>query len=505
MSQNEVRLSASIASGRGTKFEVPPSDSDKLCLMTDGTLYVASSYSRDMSVLSYQELLRRNGINFKVQLASVDEIQRMYVSVSQANDGDSSIRQEQVIRILKMAVDRRASDIHIRNFAKHTEIWMRIDGFLQLDKKDVLKSEDGGAICGTIYRSMCDEADSDYVVSRAQDARIKAEFANKAGLVSARVATTPTDQGNLMVIRLLYRNARYSLIDMGYMSQQNDVLRRMTKRTHGVNIFSGATGSGKSTSLEVLLSELLAYTQYKINVLTIENPPEYVIAGAVQTSIKCDSKDHEALAREWARSISRSLRLDPDVMMVGEIRDKDSAIAAFKLAMTGHGVWATLHANDAVAILDRLKSEGVDLDIVTDASTVTGLINQSLVPKNCESCKRPYLRHKHEVEPDLRERIEMHCDVEKVFLKGNDRGCPHCGGRGYHGRTVVAECVVPTQSFMNVYKREGKAAARAYWVGQMRGITKNQHLIHKVNEGMVDPLLGEQSVCPLDEDHITLG
>jgi len=148
---------------------------------------------------------------------------------------------------------------------------------------------------------------------------------------------------------------------------------------------------------------------------------------------------------------------------------------------------------------------GVDINLLTDASTVTGLINQSLAPKNCEHCKRPYLKYRHEVNEEMRERIELYCDPSRVFLKGNDRGCPHCGGKGYKGRTVVAETVVPTQSLMDVFKRDGKAKARKYWVEHMGGVTKAQHLIHKINEGIIDPHLGEQMVCALDEDVITLG
>lgn len=505
MGANDSLIVAAIASGRGAKYEVPAADLDKLCLMTDGTLYVASAYSKDMSVLSYMELLRRNKLQFKVQLTSVDEIQRVYSSSSTSGGGDNSTRQEQVIALIKKGVERGASDIHFRNYAKHTEAWMRIDGFLELDKRDVFKPEDGAALCGTMYRSMCDVAEGDYIPTKSQDGRISREFLSACGLVGARIATRPMDYGNEAVLRLLTRKKRQTLRELGYMDQQLKVMHRMTERTRGINIFSGETGSGKSTSLEVLLSELLVVHKYKIKLLTIEDPPEYVIPGAVQTPILCDKRDPEAVAREWARSISNALRLDPDVMMIGEMRDVDSAVAAFRAAMTGHGVWTTLHANDAIQILERLRDMGVDISLLTDASTVTGLINQSLAPKNCDHCKRPYLKYRHEVHEDLRERIELYCEPDKVFLKGNDRGCPHCNGKGYKGRTAVAETVVPTQAMMNVFKRDGKAAARKYWVEHQGGVTKAQHLIHKINEGVIDPHLGEQMVCALDEDAITLG
>jgi type II secretory ATPase GspE/PulE/Tfp pilus assembly ATPase PilB-like protein len=504
MDTNNALSDVAIASGRGSKYEVPVMDVNKLCLMTDGNLYVASAYTKDIAVLAYIELLRRNGVTFKIQLTTVDEIQRKYSTNAVATSSDNSIRQEQVIALIQRAVQRGASDIHFRNFMKHTEIWTRIDGFLDLDKQNVLSPEDGAALCGTMYRSMCDVAEGDYIPNKSQDGRLSRAYLSVCGLVGARIATRPLDYGNEVVLRLLARKKKQTMHELGYLNQQQKQMLRMTERTHGINIFSGETGSGKSTSLEILLSELVKINKQTIKLITIEDPPEYVIPGAIQTPIICDRSDAEAVSREWAHSISNVLRLDPDVIMVGEMRDKDSAVAAFRAAMTGHGVWTTLHANDAIQILERLRDIGVDINLLTDASTVTGLINQSLAPKNCEHCRRPYLKYQHEINEELHNRIETYCEPDKVFLKGNDKGCPHCKGKGYKGRTVIAETIIPTQSMMNVFKREGKAAARKYWVEHQKGITKAQHLIQKINQGIIDPQFGEQMVCSLDEDVITL-
>lgn len=179
-----------------------------------------------MSVLSYMELLRRNGLQFKVQHASVDEIQRMYSSSASSIDGDSSVRQEQVIALIKKAVERGASDIHFRNYAKHTEAWMRIDGFLELDKHDVFKPEDGAALCGTMYRSMTDVAEGDYIPTKSQDGRISRAFLSACGLVGAR------DRNAAHGLRQRGRAAssdaqkRQSLRELGYMDQQLKVMHR---------------------------------------------------------------------------------------------------------------------------------------------------------------------------------------------------------------------------------------------------------------------------------------
>lgn len=495
---------ATVASSKGAKFEVPLADQDKLCLLSDGMLYVAQSYQKDMAVLSYQDLLRRNNIKFRTKVVAVDEIQRLYAGAASASPTrDSTFRQNQVVALVREGVKRRASDVHFRNYEKHTEVWMRIDGFLE--KIHVFKSEDGVALCGTMYGSMCDVADPTYELRKSQDGRLKREYLQSCGLYGARIATRPMEYGNLVVLRLLYNQGkRPTLQDLGYLYEQILLITRMTKRTTGINIFSGPTGSGKSTSLEALLSQLLSEFNYRIHLLTIEDPTEYVIPGAVQTPIICDKDDPEEVARTWVKSISNAVRLDPDVMMIGEMRDRDSAIAAFRAAMTGHGMWTTLHANNSMQILDRLRDMGVDLSFITDASLVTGLINQSLAPLNCPKCKRPYLKHRYEVDADVQERIERFCNPESVFLKGVDKGCPHCAGKGYLGRRVIAECVIPNQRLMNEYRAAGASAARSYWVKEMQGITKCAHLIRRINEGLIDPGLGEQKVCTLDEDELTL-
>src|SRR5260364_271090 len=270
--------------------------------------------------------------------------------------------------------------------------------------------------------------------------------------------------------------------------------------------FFGVTGSGKSTSLQVALSLLLQRHEGRINLMTIEQPLEYVIPGAVQTPLLCDLDDPRAVSEAWSRAISNLMRLDPDVMMVGELRDLPSAVAAIQAALTGHGLWTTTHAKGAFASLDRLADLGVAPRRLGDASLFTGLINQPLAPTLCSACKRPCAEHIHEIEDDLRARIEAFTNVKKVYLRGTRPDCPACGGMGVTGRTVVAEIVLTAQPLMDIYRAEagGSAAAKSYWVKQMKGITKCRHLIEKINQGWIDPKMGEEAVCSLAEDTFTL-
>lgn len=510
---------AKVLTAEGGRFALTPELRDMMCLTSDGILYVSSSNGMNHHVLAFIERLTRNNISFRRVEIPLGKIKHLYQEASQqqtqAGPGtnaaeDTTHRQREVIKLIKECVSMGVSDIHFRVKAEITEIWVRVHGELQrLRTSDGVPREytrqHGHELCATMYQSMCDVAEEFHKPEQSQDGRLKKEHLRACGLFGARIATRPTERGYLMVLRLLYdhRGKKPTMVDLGYLPEQIALIRRMTQRTVGINIFSGPTGSGKSTTLECLLSMLLAEFENKIHLLTLEDPPEYEVEGAVQTPIICDRKDPAALPREWASAISNSMRLDPDVMMVGEMRDLDSAVAAFRAAMTGHGLWTTLHANDVTSILARLQDIGVQMSLLTDAALVTGLINQSLAPVLCPKCKVPFREAKAGLAVDLVERVEQTCNPEKVFVKG--RGCEHEQCRqGIVGRTVIAEVIMPTQQFMSVFQNEGKAAARSFWVKSMAGITKNQHLIRRLNEGIIDPLLAERRVCPLDYDIITL-
>lgn len=479
-------------------------EADKMHLSEDGKLYVADSYKADLYVLGFQELLSLKRVQFTVVPSTVEKIHELNGQVAKPgkNGEQETAMQRKVVEMITRAVAAGASDIHLRNREARTEVWARVDGFLE--KVDEFGDAYGNRLCGTLYSSMLDVAEPYYKARESQDGRLKGSFVKECGLTGARIATRPTEDGNLMVIRLFYSRPQQSIEDQGYLPGQVVSIKRMAQRTYGINIFTGPTGSGKSTSLEVSLNELLREFGFAIHLLTIEDPTEYKIDGAVQTPLLCDKSDPVAVAKEWASSISNSLRLDPDTIMVGEMRDGDSARAAFRAAMTGHGVWTTLHTNNATQALDRLKDMGVDMGLITDASLVTGLINQSLAPISCPECKRPYKKVAASLPDDVRARIEKYCDPRRVFLRGNTKDCPHCGGRGYKGRQLVGEVMIPSHKFMQAYASGGSAAARGYWVREMDGVTKCKALVHWINRGLIDPVLGELKVCGLDDDDLTM-
>jgi len=325
--------------------------------------------------------------------------------------------------------------------------------------------------------------DTHFNENKSQDGRLKQEFVSSIGLYGARVGTRPMERGHLTVMRLLHNTMdNPSLGDLGYLPEQVEMIERMCHNKTGINILSGATGSGKSLSLKCVLERQNEIFEEAINILTLEDPPEYKIKGAVQTPV---------LNQDWPGSIKNAVRLDPDVILIGEMRDMESATAGFRAAMTGHGVWTTLHANDTAGSLERLRDLGVEVGLIADPSLVTGLLNQSLVRRLCRHCSIPYAEGVEQLQASDKSRIEAYCDTSHVRLAGP--GCDHCRG-GHKGRTLVAEVMVPDLAFMQEFRAHGKVAARAYWREQMRGITKSDHIVRRVNEGLVDPLAAERDV-----------
>jgi type II secretory ATPase GspE/PulE/Tfp pilus assembly ATPase PilB-like protein len=204
----------------------------------------------------------------------------------------------------------------------------------------------------------------------------------------------------------------------------------------------------------------------------------------------------------WEQAIANSMRLDPDILMYGEVRDLASCIAAFTGGLTGHLVLSTLHTNNAVASIQRVADMGMDISLVTDPALLTGVVNQSLLPVLCEHCRKPVINHLDELDDDLVARLKLLTHLNEIYLQGD--GCAHCRKLGVTTRTVVAEVLVSTHGFMKVFREQGAGEARNYWVKEMGGITKTAHTLMKVRAGLIDPRMAETIVGPLDFDQYIL-
>ncbi|QQX57545.1 GspE/PulE family protein [Pseudomonas chlororaphis] len=500
-------LSRRLLTAPGEPWELSKEQREIMALTEDGILYVSGSHQNDLHVMALCDRLDRAGMRYKFEAVDPDEINRFYragsITAREGFVGDderATHNQAEVIKIIREACEQRASDIHfIVAPDGRSKIRFRIDGLLTtVIRPRYQQIQD---LCSTIYQSMCDVADPLFQPHLSQDARISKSFVDQLGLFGARVSTRPRAPGFLMVLRLLSNDSSLdSLEDLGYLPEQIVLFQRMLSLPYGMNILSGPTGSGKSMTLKVVLEMLDQMMGGAKHILTIEDPPEYSSSGEGinQTPLVYDATDPQAEIHAWAAGISNGMRLDPDFMMIGEIREIFAAIAAFRGAMTGHGMWSTLHTNTAIGILQRLQDLGVDPSLLFDPALLTGMINQSLLPKLCKHCRVPFLQQRNELDAALVHRIETMCTPATVFVRGP--GCSHCRDTGFSGRSVVAEVLMPTLRFVRKFREGGPAEARNYWVQHMSGITKHEHTVRRINEGIFDPAASEKVIGPLDMD-----
>lgn len=466
-------------------------------------LYVSEAHSGDLNVQSAIASAFKALPGLTIERIQLDKLKLMQQSIESSDASEYSNQQAKIISFFRQAKEKGASDIHMLiGMNDVTEVQFRIHG--DLEPVMQLEQKEGMTLASTIVMSMCDVAEKSFNPNRAQDGRVRKEFLQGIGLFGARYAHTPAEFGLYVVMRILPDEGKHppTLDELGFLSEQQFLIRRMLSRPEGVIILSGPTGSGKSTSLRTFSEMYLSFTGHRKRLMTLEDPPEGEIQGAVQTPIIADKSDPDAVSLAWVRSISASLRLDPDAMVVGEIRDTNSVKSALTAAKSGHLVETTLHANDAVGILDRLTDTlGIPIGQVADPQVMIGLIAQRLVQMLCPHCKKNWNEVSASLEEEKRVLLERFCQVEKLAFR-NPEGCGKCY-KGVIGRRVIAEVIRPDAKFMALFRHEGKLAARSYWVNELGGITRGQHLMRYLNNGLVDPIDADY-ISPLDEDSLTL-
>ena len=477
-------------------FEASAEEKKLLCLLNDGRLLVAEGQSLNPHVLSYQARLEKMHRPFQVVFTKIETIYRAYqsgASETTERHQEHSMMQVTAKDLLTKACGARASDIHIRVRKSCTEIHFRIHNDLVLAGSQT--REYGERLLATLYGAMTSVSDNSYKPMERQDASIADRDKLPPKLYGVRIATAPTSEGAVMVLRLLYNDAgdNVDLRPLGFSEAHAEMLQQLKEQPSGMNIISGPTGSGKSTTLQRILTGELIEAEGKLHVLTVEDPVEYPIEGAVQTAVTNASTEADR-SRQFAAAISNAMRLDPDVIMIGEMRDGASAQNALRASMTGHQVWTTVHANSAVAIVDRLVDLGLPLSLVADHTIVTGLISQRLVKVLCPHCSKSLVDHPHELPLAAYARVQRAVgnDMHKVRIAGP--GCEHCKQQGTVGRSVIAEVIVPDDQFFKYIRAGEKTEAVAYWLHELGGKTILEHAIEKIAAGLVDPRMAEKVV-----------
>ena len=358
----------------------------------------------------YGHELSIDGILHEIETGEID-----YQSLAGAGEQYSQPVVRLIAALLADAVGKNASDIHFEPEQNFLRIRYRIDGVLRQIR----------SLHKTYWPAMAVRikvlAKMNIAETRApQDGRISLSLTGRQ--VDFRVASQATSHGENVVLRILDRQKGIVPLDgLGLESSQLDLLKRMISRPEGIILVTGPTGSGKTTTLYSILNHINSDT---VNIMTMEDPVEYPMTLIRQTSV------NEAAKMDFANGIRSLMRQDPDVILVGEIRDEETAEMAFRAAMTGHQVYSTLHTNSAVGAFPRLLDTGVTPEVM--AGNMIGIIAQRLIRRLCKHCRQPYTATSAECRL-----LGVKADRPPTVYRAV--GCDHCDYQGYRGRVAIME------------------------------------------------------------------
>ncbi|MFH2060451.1 MAG: type IV-A pilus assembly ATPase PilB [Pseudomonadota bacterium] len=369
--------------------------------------------------------------------------------------------------ILTKAINDGVSDIHIEPFEKSLQVRYRLDGAMY--KAMNLPTSIKNAVISRIKIL----ANLDIAERRVpQDGRIKLRFGPKKS-IDFRVSTLPTLFGESIVMRILDQSAlNIDLTKLGFEASMFDCLKRCISRPYGLLLVTGPTGSGKTTTLYSILNRL---NKDDIKILTAEDPVEFNFKGINQVPVRNE------IGMTYAAALKAFLRQDPDIIMVGEIRDMETAEIAIKAAMTGHLVFATLHTNDCPSTIGRLIDIGIPPFML--ASSITMVLSQRLARRLCPECKQVVTGH------DPKE-LELHGfpkDVIKDLTIYGPKGCPHCNGTGYKGRVGLYE-------LMEITDDVGKAISAVVPEDQLRKVAVAEGMTTLRDAGLQKIMMSETSL-----------
>ena len=336
---------------------------------------------------------------------------------------DDAVNSAPVVKLVNSMIDyairAKSSDIHIEPLEDRVRVRIRIDGVMQEVMSNPLSARDAITTRIKILGGM------NIAEKRIpQDGRITTEINGEP--VDMRVSILPTVTGEKTVIRILAKNdANLNRKWLGISDHNNDLINKIIKVPQGICLISGPTGSGKTTTLYTLLSEK---NTPETNIITVEDPVEIRIPGLNQVQVNAKA------GMTFASGLRSILRQDPDIILVGEIRDGETAEIAMRAAITGHLVFSTIHTNDAVSSINRLIDMGLEPYMVSSA--LVGVVAQRLVRRICTECRKPY-------DPDEYEMEKLKLEPGQKLYRGE--GCPECNGSGYKGRIAIHEVVIITK------------------------------------------------------------
>jgi general secretion pathway protein E len=443
-----------------------PLDDLRLLLGLDGIKVVLTPYSAILSTINFAYDMSSDSAEQVIQDMHEEDTDLIISEIEKTGDLLEDTSDAPIIKLvnlmLSQAVKARASDIHIEPAQNRIKIRYRVDGILY-DRLSPPKH-----IQSTLTSRIKIMAKMNIAEKRLpQDGRIEIRIADKN--VDIRVSTIPTSFGERVVMRLLDKtNVLLKASDLGMPENRLKEFDALIRSAHGIMLVTGPTGSGKTTTLYAALSTI---NRSDINIITIEDPVEYQIEGIGQIQV------NPKIELTFAKGLRSIVRQDPDVILVGEIRDLETAEIAIQSALTGHLVFSTLHTNDASSAVTRLIDMGIESFLVT--SSVLAILAQRLVRTICRNCREEYTPDKESlqsigIDPDMAE--------GRRFYRG--KGCPSCLNTGYLGRTGIFELMMLDDRVKNLILKTSDANAIKHRAVEQGMITLRQDGAQKVLNGI---------------------
>ncbi|MBU4333083.1 MAG: GspE/PulE family protein [Candidatus Omnitrophica bacterium] len=402
-------------------YKIVPIDFD------NNYLTIATNNPQDISAL--QDIQVKCGCLIKPVMSNIQDIEKIIQEYSDSlhsinaikATGNKSIEDSPVINLvdalIRRAIKERASDIHFEPLKNTLRVRFRIDGVLY-QKENISKELERNIISRVKIISGMDVAES----RRPQDGRTS--FVNGEMEYDIRISTLPNSNGESLVLRILSKEFAFKSLELlGMDPEERTIMNRLLSRPHGLFLVTGPTGAGKTTTLYAMLNIL---NKTDKNIISVEDPIEYEMEGVNQTSV------NPYIDYKFSNSIRHILRHDPDIIMVGEIRDVETAQMAIRAALTGHLVISTMHTNTAVGAITRLLEMNIEPFLISSA--INGVISQRLVRQLCPDCKKDY-------EPDKARKkvIQQVMSVKDNIILAQEAGCSKCLQTGYQGRLGVFE------------------------------------------------------------------
>ncbi|HMF50338.1 MAG TPA: type IV-A pilus assembly ATPase PilB [Candidatus Saccharimonadales bacterium] len=410
--------------------------------------------------VSYDDVLKRFGDGEMEVIQDSDEISLQELQQATMDAPVVTL----VNAILADAAKRGCSDVHVEPYEKIFRVRFRIDGVLQEIMSPPLRLKNA------LVSRLKVMAGLDIAERRlAQDGRIKLKM-GVGGELDIRVSVLPTLFGEKVVMRLLDKsNLQLDMSKLGFDPQHLKDFEDAIHKPYGMILITGPTGSGKSTTLYSALSDL---NKPDVNISTAEDPVEYNLVGINQVQVR------DQIGLTFAACLRSFLRQDPDIIMVGEVRDLETAQIAIKAALTGHLVLSTLHTNDCPATIDRLINMGAEPFLLTSAINL--ILAQRLVRKICEKCKEPI-----ETKPEILSNLGVDtADISSGFSSFHGRGCNDCSGTGYRGRLAIYEIMVMHEAIKELILKGASAMELKREAVKLGMSTLRMSALQKVRNGV---------------------